>query len=405
VTQVVLVLESLDVASKKHRGVKLLTLPDGRNVARYKDPLTGRQKQESLDLLGLTSIKAREQWAIAKLKLIKATRLEQSLTTGGLLPVKVTIEQSVGDFLGRHANQNTRVNQTSAMNNVAMFLTKKGVKHTLNITVAHIAEYRDHVKRPGSPYAATTRALHLVITAAWLKWCIDRGSLTMAKHEDIKRLLKRDKLASDAIVILQPKELRQLLASCIEHDKNESVKVAPLVLTTLLTGCRFGEAAGLTWAEIDVEDKSIKLDSARTKTKTHRTIKLTETPSVPALFAALGLSGRKGKVFKHITRSAAESARKRLANYDAPPGWTWHTLRRTCGSLCVNAAIYGKASPFRTAKRLGHSLAVAERSYLGTITGLPKNCETIEEAAGIQTLADAIVRSVAINNTKSRRAQ
>jgi hypothetical protein len=51
----------------KHRGVKLLRLSDGRYVARYRDPVTGKQRQQSLNHLGLRTAQQRKFWAAEKL--------------------------------------------------------------------------------------------------------------------------------------------------------------------------------------------------------------------------------------------------------------------------------------------------------------------------------------------------
>ena len=54
-------------------------------------------------------------------------------------------------------------------------------------------------------------------------------------------------------------------------------------------------------------------------------------------------------------------------------------------------AIYGAASAWASAKRLGHSVTVAERAYAGVLRDLPADARTLEAAAGIEDLAQAIV--------------
>jgi hypothetical protein len=64
-----------------------------------------------------------------------------------------------------------------------------------------------------------------------------------------------------------------------------------------------------------------------------------------------------------LTSDAATAAARRLANYGAPARSSWQALRRTCGCDLTNApGIFGAASAYRSAKQLGHSLAVAEKA-------------------------------------------
>lgn len=58
--------------------------------------------------------------------------------------------------------------------------------------------------------------------------------------------------------------------------------------------------------------------------------------------------------------------------------------RSTCGCYLANApGIFAVASAFRAAQQLGHSIAVAERHYLGTLRSIPKDATTIEAAMQI----------------------
>jgi hypothetical protein len=76
-------------------------------------------------------------------------------------------------------------------------------------------------------------------------------------------------------------------------------------------------------------------------------------------------------------------------------------LRATCGTYLTNApGIFGAASAYRSAKQLGHSVAVAQRHYLGLIRGIPRDARTLEQAMQIEDPVKRIVASVA----SSRRA-
>lgn len=84
---------------------------------------------------------------------------------------------------------------------------------------------------------------------------------------------------------------------------------------------------------------------------------------------------------------------KLIADYDAPE-FSAHTLRRTCGTLLTNApGIYHGASAWHSAKRLGHSVQMAEQAYAGQLRDLPATATTIEGAGGFEDLARAIVEA------------
>jgi hypothetical protein len=73
------------------------------------------------------------------------------------------------------------------------------------------------------------------------------------------------------------------------------------------------------------------------------------------------------------TRDTAEAAAKRLRReYAAPAGFTWQTLRWTCGCYLTNApGILSAASAYRSAEQLGHSVAVAEKHYVDAVAPHP----------------------------------
>ena len=72
-----------------------------------------------------------------------------------------------------------------------------------------------------------------------------------------------------------------------------------------------------------------------------------------------------------------------LANFGAPP-FDWQVLRSTCATYLTNApGIFGSATAFLSAKQLGHSVAIAEKHYLGVHRGIPRAARTLEAAMQI----------------------
>ena len=72
-----------------------------------------------------------------------------------------------------------------------------------------------------------------------------------------------------------------------------------------------------------------------------------------------------------------------MKTYGAPT-FDWQLLRSTCGTYLTNApGIFNAATVFMSAKQLGHSVAVAERHYLGVHRGIPREAHTLEAAMGL----------------------
>ncbi len=384
------------MANQRHRGVKLLALKNGdRYVARWRDPITRKQVQADMQPLGLTNATTRRLWAIQKATDLRT--LKARIARGGSARDRQTIVEAQADYLAMFGNANSRSCKLPPLASIAAALAAVGITDVQDITAPSLAAWGDHVRRPANEHAISTRNWHLAACAAWLRWCRRRGVLPRVFDDEIKDGLRRTKAPRDPITVLQPAQIRKLLAACIAHDQNEDKEVAPFVLLVLLTGCRYMEAQGLAWAEVDASEKCIRLASGRSKNKLARTITLPETPTALELLGALRLrGGGKGRVFPWLDRRLGETLRGRLTDdYDAPVGWTWHQLRRTCGSLLVCSGVLGAAGVFLTAKRCGHSVQVAERHYLGAMTNLPKDAASLEHAGGFEAEARAIVRAVA----------
>lgn len=392
------------VSRKKHRGVWFQTLPlkddrgnriGDRIVARWLDPQSGLLKQKDMSALGITNEAQRSLWAVGKLKANKA--IKARIARDGALPSIMSIERSQDTYQEMFANERTRAAKRPALEGIRKFLRDRGARTTGDVTAPLIKGWGDFVRRPANPHGTGTRNQHLLAVGAWLRWCLESGGLPRVNGDEIRAALKREKAPRDEIAVLQPQQLRQLLAACMAHDATERDPIAAFVLLVLLGGFRYAEAEGLDWAEIDFVEKAIRLGSGRTKTKTHRVITMTESPTGIELLRALQLrGGSKGRVFPRVDRQYAERARDRLVNHYSAPFWTWHMLRRSCGSLLVCAGVLGNGSPFLTARRLGHGLAIAEKHYLHAYTNLPKNATTIEQAGGFEREAAAIVRNIVV---------
>lgn len=381
----------------RHRGVKILRLADGRFVARWRNPENRKQEQQSLTALGLTSAKTREIWCMKKHKSLQF--IKQAVAAGAPTRPNVTLGEAIDEYLATLKSPRTVAAKSTALAALGAFLGRK--RTMMSIDGPALAGWRMHVNRPASTHAPRTRALFLAVTTALFRWSKNFNWLPQVSFDGLRTALKREPLPTDPISLMSPSAVRALLRSAIAHDEAGNLEIAPLVLLVLLTGMRKGEAVHLAWENVD-PDLSIRLASGHTKTKQGRIISMVESPTAKDLLQVLRMRGSRTRVFPHLDLRNVEAVRRLhlIPTFGAPADFTWHALRRVCGSVLVNAGIYSDGSSlFKMARRQGHSVTVAEKHYLGSLD-LPRDAKTIEAALGIEDLAQKIVHRIAMPATE-----
>jgi integrase len=131
---------------------------------------------------------------------------------------------------------------------------------------------------------------------------------------------------------------------------------ASLLRFLLLTACRRGEAAGLTWAEI--EGDRWRLPESRNKTKQELVRPLSKTAQ--AILAAQPRVADQTFVFTNGHRPLGFSLQKK--NFDIACGvrdWRLHDLRRTAKTLLSRAGV----SPDVAERCLGHAVGGVRGVY------------------------------------------
>ncbi len=193
---------------------------------------------------------------------------------------------------------------------------------------------------------------------AFLNWCADRPEYKGQIHTDAcASRLARDELPRKAAKddCLQ----REQLPLWFEHVRQLANPVqAAYLQTLLLTGARREELAGLAWADVDFQWKSLTI---RDKVEGERTIPL--TPYVAALLAAL--PRRNEWVFSSPTAKSGRLQEPRIPHNKALtaaglPALTLHGLRRSFGTL----AEWVECPTGVSAQIMGHKpSALAEKHY------------------------------------------
>lgn len=422
-----------------HPGIVLIR-PDAEHAywrARYVDPDTGKTVKAKLDPLALRTAEAREDWAKRKAKELARRRME--LETGAPRATGTALETAIARYYEAHKQLRTKTltGYKAATDKLLSWASKHGVRSADDITRPMLMTFREALlsetkrvaaskgKRGARRETRQRRSAHSINrelrgVRVVLGYLAELDLLPKVREGDLRRALKKLPTGSDEAAFLRPPEIAALLEAALAHDANmfretraehagdgspgstaRFETVAPFVAVLLLSGMRLGEAIDLTWGQVDLQalghDGSpvgdIRLTSA-TKTKRARVVDMAVSPLLRDLLTALRESKPKktGRVFDAITYDAAGAIAKRLrARFEAPDAFGWQVLRSTCATFLSNApGIFGAASAYRSARQLGHSVAVAERHYLGLLK-LPPTARTLEAAMSVEALLARVI--------------
>jgi integrase len=436
------------MASKKgrirspHPGVVLLDrmLPSGRKAvqARFRDPDTGKLHKPMLDLVALPTAEARTLWAKRKSQALAKRRMDLA---GGApvkseTPLSGAIDTYVDDAKHRLRASTLRTYRHQGIDQFRRWAASRNLVHVEALTQPLLAELRATLVASGkdvvqkgarrgtresssSKRAAVTTNTYFKNIKTVLNHMRERGLLPALSKDAIADALRPLPVPRELAEYLAPAQLQKLLEAAQRHDaavfaetREEHCGLLPRGSTRryepiaafaaflMLTGCRRGEALGLTWADVDLDALDaqgravgeIRLRAANTKTHHARTIYLEVSPALRAMLAAMKLRAGRDADSQHVfggvqpyTKDAVESARARLLEEYGAPKFDWQMLRSTCATYLTNASgIFGGATVFMSARQLGHSVMVAERHYLGVHRGIPKDAHTLETAMQIE---------------------
>jgi integrase len=363
--------------------------------ARYHD-VSGKRVTVTLEPRDAHTYETRLAWAI---KLSESLQRVRGDVKAGVTHVRedVSLPKAVERFFAAHprlSDATRRSYQTA----IATFVRGRERMTTLQLTPIVLAHWRaervnaqrHNTRRGGSRgEKAATGTLRSAATAnkdlrsvgRWLEWM--RGaSLVRLSKDDLRAALRKERVEHERKPFLSREQISELLEACERHDADAEryAPITPFVRFLLLTGMRVGEALALEWR--DVSDQTVHVRAAVVKTRHHRKIDLSVSPT-----ALHGLArGAPHSSLFGLTEGEARAALKRLAAAGAPK-FTWHALRRTCGTFLTCApSIYGAASAYMSAKRLGHSVAIAERHYVGEVR-VGREATTLEQAMGLRLRA------------------
>ncbi|MFT4844154.1 MAG: integrase [Planctomycetota bacterium] len=376
-----------------HRGVKIVKLRDGRHVARWLDPVERRkERQQSLDALGLSNATQRKAWCIDKLESIKAVRKVVASGSGVVtdLPLKDAAERYVAS---KERAASTVAGLRPILASWVDWMYARRADTTTKLTEDLLQIYRNHIMATTDRRKVTTKRRMLGQVKSFVMWMVKQKMSPLLTRADLDVITDDIKTPAPTIEVLKPRQLRAVLVACFESDP----EFAPFVMALALSGCRFGEMQGLTWPEVDFDEHEIDLPAHRVKTNKARSVTMRESPTLAALLRALHAQGRERPFWSNgASRDAASQQfyllRDRMVKNHGVRRVKPKTFRSTCASILANApSIYKASAPLRSAFRCGHDLATASQHYLGLLQNLPEDAKTIEDAAGIRDICNEIV--------------
>jgi integrase len=421
-----------------HPGVKLKARELAGRIAYraiYVDPDSERDVYETLEEKDARTIETRKAWAIDKSKDLAKRR--QQLDDGAPRASGKKISEAIGAYFEAHPQLRPRTVATyrNATNKFEAWAERAKVASVDELTRARLLDFRKHLitqpkhasvkngKRGEMTTTSETRGAVVInqelrSVGTVLRYLYELDLFARLDFDDLRRGLKKLKAAIDPPEFLSTAECGQLMRAAIAHDAATFVEtraehagdgrksigttrrhppIAPFTATVLLSGMRVGEALALRWSYLVLDtvdadgklDGEIRLPSEVTKTKQGRKVRLGVCPLLRELLAHMQTSaGDNEFVFggdSELARDVVEAARKRLIkNYGAPRSMSWQKLRSTCATVSSNAqSIWGDSAAFASAKRLGHSIVVAESRYTGQ-TSVARAARTLEAAMGIE---------------------
>jgi integrase len=209
-----------------------------------------------------------------------------------------------------------------------------------------VVEAISAIEQRGAPIAANKT---LKSMKTFLRWCVGRAVLDQSPAEGVPLPAKevaRDRVLDDvelARVILAARKIGGPYGGIVEF--------------LALTGQRREEVAGLTWEELDLEQRIWTIPKSRTKNGKAHVVHLCDQSLAvlkcadqqgPLMFSLLGT-----KPFQEFSR-----AKSLLDELSGVTGWRLHDLRRTCVSGMARLGV----APHVADKILNHQS--------GTISGV-----------------------------------
>ncbi|WP_296662642.1 site-specific integrase [Paraburkholderia sp.] len=247
------------------------------------------------------------------------TEQEAAISRGVFVDTSTAREMLLQQALDRYAAEVTPTKKgadVEALRLRAMARDPVARYSLATLTPAVIAAWRDRrlVAVSGSTVNRELNLLHHVLEVARKDWSV-------ALPENPASMVRRPTSAPARSRRLSPEEQTTLLDAC----RAARVRwLAPLVELALLTGMRQGEVRSLHWENVDLDQRTLVLDAAATKTTRTRGVPLS-TQACTVLESIPG--DRTGPIFPGVTRNAVKLAFDRARRRAGLADFRFHDTR------------------------------------------------------------------------------
>lgn len=347
-------------------------------LIRWRDPASGKFKTEKLPELPPADLR---KWLRKRSYELEGQRLANPRPQKGTgMPPTTAVERYFDEVRLRDSTAHAYARST------ARLLEWPELPSSLaDMTLEKLRGLRTFLNRPSM--APQSVNFHLRQLAAVFEHSRLAGRTPQLSAQDIHDGLSTFRSAPEKKQPLSVPQLRELVLALnrfIGEAQSDVGAEAPAlfrayVLTLLLSGMRPGE--GLALSTMNLAPDHIWLTGAQTKTHKARRIAFDVSPTLPRLFEALPSSGMANSLFGLNENQTHYMRTKIQVTFD----WTFQQLRVTCGSYLACSNIYGGASAYMAASRLGHSVQISERHYLGVVE-VNREARILEHAYGIADL-------------------
>jgi integrase len=222
-------------------------------------------------------------------------------------------------FIAQHVSQNRSAPEVSRMlrREVGSAWGNRSIHEIIKRDVIDVV---NAIEQRGAPVAAN-KALKAIKT--FFRWCAGRAVLDRSPADGVPLPTKekaRDRVLNDG-------ELARIIVAA----RQIGGPYGNIVEVLALTGQRRQEVARCTWDEMDIEGRTWKLSSERTKNAKAHEVYLSDQS-----IAVLGRVDKIGDlVFSHSGTAPFQGfgvAKRELDKLSGVSGWRLHDLRRTCVS-------------------------------------------------------------------------
>jgi integrase len=394
----------------QHPGVQLREPRDRQPgwVARYRDPETGRMRDVRLD--PPDALNADTRLAFAK-ELSRSLKRRQEDIQKGATPHRAAATpladaiQQYFDGAGKLVDKKTATEYRAGADAFLAWCDAENLTQVRQLTVAKLIgfpEWCAAMKRQSRKHGGKRGEMQMTDQTI-SRWTANKhiGSMkTVLNHlrrkgvvrltsDEIADALRKLKAPQELKPFLRPQQIRRLLDACAEHDaltfkldrkKNTDTPRYPAIREfvefMLFTGARLDEALKLLGSDVHAEQHEIHVRAEIAKWDLARIIDLSFSETLMRLAKKMG---QRERLFA-LTEGQAEAALRRIIKSHKAPKFSWHTLRRTCGTFMACTPQIG---PWSATKQLGHrSMATTEKHYLGRIKIKPE-VKTLEQAMQI----------------------